>query len=231
MSESPVMMKLFSTLLCGVMLMCSVSLSAQMPENLKTIDKLKLLFEEGKFLKLEFKCYNLSMHDDIKKEPLLYLYWSLANYQISQDAQYLDEYPKAYKDAVKYGVKYRAKDKKKQFQEVGKEHLVVLHGEALTVADSLYGAGNFKKARSRYKTVVKIDPTDHYAQFMRAYCELEMKLTNDARVTFEEGMKRDGAQEGLESLGEKERARLKEEFLSAIEEDTSGDGTSAGRRP
>jgi hypothetical protein len=64
---------------------------------------------------------------------------------------------------------------------------------------------------------------------MRAYCELEMKLTNDARITFEEGMKKDGAAEGLEKLGEKERERLKEEFLSAIETDPIGDPTGTPR--
>lgn len=222
-------MKLFSTVLCTIMLLCSVSLSAQKPENAKSIEKLKLLFEEGKYLKLEFKCYNLSMHDEVKREPLLYLYWSKANYAIAQDEQYAEEYPHAYKDAVKYGIKFRSKDKKKEFRSIGADHLVTLHGEALALADSLYGAGNFKKARSRYKTVVKIDPTDHYAQFMRAYCELELKLINDARVTFEEGMKQDGAQEGLEKLGEKERKRLKEEFLSAVEEDTSLSPIGTGR--
>ncbi len=212
------------------MIFCALPSMGQAPQNKKAIDKLKLLYEEGKILKVEFKCYNLSMHDEVKREPLLYLYWSMANYDISSDEQYDVEYPNALKDAIKYGVKFRKKDKKNEYTEAGSAHLETLHASVLEEAGALYGEGEYRKARSKFKICVKIDPNDHYSQFMLAYCELELKLVNDARINFEKGMKMQGAAEGLEELDQKERDRLKEEFLSYYEEKSAAaNATGTGR--
>lgn len=214
-----------------LMILCSASVFGQKPENAKAINKLKLLYEEGKFLKLEFKCYNMSMHEEVKREPLLYLYWSMTNYQIAQNDEYELEYPDAYKDAVKYAIKFRKKDKKKQFTKEGGEHLKMMHAEVTKTANDFYAEDNYKKAKKNYKLVAKIDPTDVYPWLMRSVCELELKFTSEARASFEAAMKMDGAEVALEALGEKERDRLKEEFLSYFEEkDAAADGSASGKK-
>lgn len=198
----------------GILLFIGSATYAQKPQNTKVIEKLRTLYQEGKFLKLEFKCYNLSMHDEVKREPLLYLYWSMANYEIAKAGTYEEDYPKAYKDAIKYGIKFARKDKEKEFLKEGGEHLKLLQDEVLASAEDFLAEGNLKKARSQFKVLTKFDKFNFHAWFMKSYLELELKLTNDARVTFETAMKLAGAQEALEGMKPEVRDRLKEEFLS-----------------
>ena len=192
----------------------------------KAIQKLRLLEEEGKFLKLEFKCYNLSNDDQVRREPLLYLYWSKACYEISKMDDQAEDYPKAYKDAVKYATKYVTKDKKNLYQDEGAEYVAMIQDETLNTAKTFYSEGEFKKARSNYKILTKLNKEDHTAWFMKSVCELRLRLVGDARVSFEKAWGLEGARDQVEKLNAEDRELLKENFMTYFE-GTDGEGSNS----
>ena len=201
----------FLTLLC----ICAV-IGARAQDS-KAIEKLRSLYDEGKYLRVEFKCYSLSTDDQVRREPLLYLYWSMSSYEISQMDDQAEDYPNAYKDAIKHGVKFVKKDKDGAFTEVGAEHINKLKAEVLSRAEGFYAEENYKKARLEYKTLTKFDKQDYASWFMKSVCEVNLKLRSDARVSFETAMNAEGAKDGFASLGDEEQGLLKESFAAWFE--------------
>jgi len=207
--------------------LCVLTSSGQ--EVSKDIEKVKSLYEEGKYLRVEFKCYNLSTDDRVRREPLLYLYWSMSNYQISMMEDQVEDYPTAYKDAVKQAVKFMKKDKTKTFWSQGEDHIILLRGEVLAKANDLLAQEEYRKAKTEYKTLTKLSPADQHPWFMKSLCELELKMLSDARVSFEKAMGMEGSLERFAELSADQQQQLRSNFESWFEAnstDTDDDGKS-----
>jgi hypothetical protein len=76
----------------------------------KYMDILVMLVDE-EYEKCVKKCEKLIDNDATKKEPLPYLYLSMAYYEMSKDNKYIDEYPKAFFRSLSTLIKYRRIDK------------------------------------------------------------------------------------------------------------------------
>lgn len=150
------MRKILFALLFGVLLLNPLSeVFAQDYEDL-----LVLLVDE-KYEKCFDKAVKYMEKDDTKNDPLPYLYAAQALFAMSQDHQYIETFPNAYKDALSYAGKYRKKDKAYAYKSdaepfIEKLKLVVLEevDNYLLEADEK----SYKKALGLMKKVTKIDP-------------------------------------------------------------------------
>lgn len=73
-------------------------------------DDLVIYYADGDYEKLLKVAEKYTLKDDTKKDAIPYLYLSKANYAMSKDSRYDEDYPKAFKDALKYGSKCRRYD-------------------------------------------------------------------------------------------------------------------------
>jgi len=76
-------------------------------------DDLKMLYTDESYEKLFKKCEKYINNEKTANDPLPYLYYSMANFRISQQQKYALDYPKAYSEAVSYAGKFTKKDAKK----------------------------------------------------------------------------------------------------------------------
>ena len=74
-------------------------------------DDLLIYYADGDYEKLVKKAEKYTLDSDTKNDPLPYLYCSKANFEMSKDQKYLEDYPKAFNDAVKFAGKAIKKDK------------------------------------------------------------------------------------------------------------------------
>ena len=205
-------MKYLKSLLILATLACTFSASyAQNTE--KTLEKLRVLLDEEKYFKVEYKCYDLSEDYVMKREPLMWLYFSMSSYEIStMEADQNEDYPTAYKDAVKYAIKYVQKDRKKLVQEAGKEHLALITDLVWKDADAFYAEENYKKARLQYKSLTKLNKEDLMAWFKKAASEKQLKFASEARNTMMHVMKKENAAATFAKLSAEDQALLQPEY-------------------
>jgi len=218
-------MRLKSVLLVVFLLFSTGMLSAQ--GNAKAIQKLRELYNEHKYEKLEFKCYTLSANPEVKREPLLYLYWAKAQYEIYKKGDQEEVYPKADRDAIKYSIKFMTKDKKGIHWEEGKDFILEMEQILKDSAVALMADSNYRKAKTVFKNLSKLSKNNSAeAWFMKAVCEINMNLVNEARVSFEKGMGYDYGEEQFATLSDQHQTQLRTQFEAWFEanaEKTDGD--------
>ena len=80
-------------------------------------DELLMWMVDGKYEKVLYKAIRYTEDDDTKKEPVPYVFMSMAFFKISEssDEELLEKYSKALKDALKYASKFVKKDKEKEY--------------------------------------------------------------------------------------------------------------------
>lgn len=208
-----------------------ISFASIAQEDNKTIQKLRTLYDEGKFLKLEYKCFTLSEHPEMRKHPMVWYYFSKSTYEISKNSEWETDYPDAWADAVKYATKFVQKDRKKVYTEEAKEYIEMIRGKMKVSADDFYTEKNYKKARKDYKILIKLNKQDHYAWFMRAACETHLKLTGDARGTLQTVLKMEKAMDAFEQLSDADQSLLKTNYETIFTADNGAAGGSGRSNP
>ena len=132
---------------------------------------LLLLFVDEKYE----VCYNKSMKytekEKTKKDPLPYLYISMASFEMSRDHKYTNTFPKAYKTAISFAAKYRKKDKEYKFKSDAEKFIddfkLVITEEVENYL--LEGtAAKYGKAAGLTKKICAMDPDDYGAKLMYA---------------------------------------------------------------
>jgi hypothetical protein len=136
--------------------------------------KLEKLFMAEKFEDVAYKGMNMIEKDKYKKDPEIYLYISMAWYEISQinDEKMGEEYPKALRDAFKYAARFIKKDRDGVWYEDNTDFFEDL--KKAGIADAAEWVDNDRKRRnavSTYKYMTKAVPDDWNILFFKGVLE------------------------------------------------------------
>ena len=156
----------------------------------KKLDKLKAMFDEGKYEDCAYKAENLTYNDKYRKSPIPYLYISKCYFEIlKMDQEDLDqEYKDPLKSSLKYAGKFASKDKSGSQWLKNTEFLAKLKTVAIEAAQDYYNSLNYKKAAGVYKMIMKYDAKDANIQFMRGLCEILSKNVGEGSFNIKNGM-------------------------------------------
>ncbi|MFZ6052148.1 hypothetical protein [Halocola ammonii] len=177
---------------------------AQRPEY----DELLKLIVDEDFEKALRKCENYQMDDDTRKDPVPYIYMSMAYFHMSKKPEYSEEYPKAFKDALKYAARFRRKDRDNEYMGEFSRYMSQLREVAIVETNALLDQEKFIQAKMFYKYLVDIDEEDIGAHLMMAYTLRKSRSKRDAEES--EAMAKKLMQEkGIDHLGHEQKDFLK----------------------
>jgi len=152
---------------------------------------LLILFVDEKYEKCFAKSIKYSENDKFKKHPLPYLYASMASFEMSQDHQYSENWPKAYSTALSFAKKYRKKDPDNTYKEDSQEYLDKLKGIIYEELENYMLEGSekgYKKALGGVKKVCSFDPKDYGAILIQGELEILTKNKTEGRKTVARGL-------------------------------------------
>lgn len=136
--------------------------------------KLEKLFLAEKYEDVAYKGINMIENDKYKKDPEIYLYISMAWYEISQfnDEKMEEEYPKSLRDAFKYAARFIKKDREGVWYEDNSDYFEDL--KKAGIADAAQWIDDDRKRRnavSTYKYMTKATPDDWNLLFFKGVLE------------------------------------------------------------
>ena len=145
--------------------------------------KLEKLYMAEKYEDVAYKGMSMIENDKYKKDPEIYLYISMAWYEISQmnDEEMEEEYPKSLRDAFKYAAKFVKKDRDGVWFEDNADFFEDL--KKAGIADAAQWIDNPKKLRvavSSYKYMTKAMPDDWNLLFFKGVLEQMNRNTGQA---------------------------------------------------
>lgn len=191
-------------------------------------DLLELIVDE-KYERCLLKSMKYIESEKTSKEPLPYLYASMAYFRISQgdNETAKTKYPKAFKESIKYLVKHRKKDKEDEFVAEFAEYMSEVRAAIMESAELEIGNEKYTRSKGLYKYMTDIDSEDPGAWIMKGYSEHMMRSKKDASLSWEEA-KRIIAERDFESLQDEQKVLLKRAIILTAETlDETGDRESA----
>ena len=192
-------MKTFKTLFV-LLIIGSSNLYAQ--KEGKKIDDLTFLFVDEKYESVIYKAEGLMQNDSYKKHPLIYVYASMAYYEMSRRPGKFDvgekdsKYPKPLKMAQKHlykFVKTDAKAKKyydNQWAGDFTDYYVQLADTSNKLAQMLYLNNKYRKAASLYKAASRGIPSDPVLLLWQGVAEMKSKNSVEGKKTLALAMKK-----------------------------------------
>jgi len=161
----------------------NMSVLAQDVVDITEYDDLRVMLMDEDYEKLVKKAVAITENDKRKKEPMPYLFASMAYYEMSKDEQYAEDYPKAFDLALKYAAKYRTKDKGSDYVDSNRDYIDDVRAGAMEVGENYAEEEKWSKAKRYYKYITKIDPEDAGAWLMRGYTELKGNDRSGAKTS------------------------------------------------
>lgn len=156
------------------------------PEHDNLVDR----FEAGKIESVLMKAEKLMDNDKYKKTPEPYLWASICYLELhrSEDSKIQAYYKNALKNAQKYAAKAVSKDKEGNFIRENWEFIEDLKKESLVLANEQLANEDYRKANYTFKQLVKIDPNDDNALFLKGMMELRLNNGNEASRSISKAM-------------------------------------------
>ena len=153
--------------------------------------------------------------DKYKKDPEIYLYISMAFFELSQsnDEDIEEDYPKALRNALKYASKFAKKDKDGVWMEDNADFFEDL--KKAGIADAAQWIGDERKMRnavSGYKYMTKAIPDDYNLLFFKGVLEYMNRNVGQAERDIQQAMN------GLIPLYAKERYRPSKASAPVLED-------------
>ncbi len=146
--------------------------------------ELVILYADEDYEKCLKKSLKYIDKPETKKEPLPYIYASMAYFEMSRDGRYKETYPRAYKRALTYAVKYRKKDKTGVHFEDYATYWSELKAVAIEEAENYIaeashlgreGEKYYRKALYGMKKITGFDPDDAGAWLLRGTLEIQTR--------------------------------------------------------
>lgn len=164
-----------------------------------TYDDLLIYYADAEYEKLLQKAEKYTLKDDTKKDPLPYLYLAKANYEISKDATFAEDYPKASKDAIKYASKCLKYDAEGEVYADEYEFFKELKTGILEELKNLIALGTYNKMISPCGQLLKLDENDIGGYFLKAAVFYNLKDKGSAKLEAEKAFELLDAVESVES--------------------------------
>jgi hypothetical protein len=181
-------------------IIASSSLYAQ--KEGKKIDDLTFLFVDEKYEDVINKAEGLMQNDDYKKHPLIYVYASMAYYEMSRRPGKFDvgekdsKYPRPLKMAQKHLYKFTKTDAKakkyydNQWSDDFKDYYIQLSDTSNKLAQMLYLNDKHRKAASLYKAAYRGIPSDPVLLLWQGVAEMKSKNSVEGKKSLALAMKK-----------------------------------------
>ena len=155
------------------------------------LNLLVLLVDED-YEKCLKKSLKITDQQETRKQPLPYLYASMAYFQMSRDSEFRSDYPKAFKSSISYLGKYRRKDPSFEYKEDALkfiEKIKFILAENIENNKLLYEEEKAeKKNKSIYKKIAKMDPNDFSIEVLKGVSEYKSASKSAARKVLKENV-------------------------------------------
>lgn len=178
-------MKLLSK---GLLLMLFLTVS-NLYVKADNFDELLILYVDEDYEKCISKAEKYMDKRSTRKEPLPYLYASMAYYEMSQLPRYQDDYPKAFKEAMKLAVKFIRKDREGQYINEHEWYLPELIRVAHESSLNYYQDDKAIMAVAMYTYILMIDESDLAANVMMYVCYMQQNKRSKAYKAEQEILK------------------------------------------
>lgn len=158
-------------------LFCLCTFFVQAQVNGGTNDKLRDLYNLGKFEDCLFKAERLTEGEKSGKDPEPYLYVSMCYFEISKkDPEELKdgEFKDPLGDALKSALKYKMKDRKNELYQQNMPYFLELKKSFVHQASNAISAGDYRKPISIFTNFLKL-MNDTSLMFTRSVCEIMTK--------------------------------------------------------
>lgn len=170
---------------------CLPSISfAQIPEKGGPLDKVIILFVDGKYEDCVFKAERLTENDKYKKDPVPFIYVAMSYFEIAKSEKLQEKHPKAFAEAIKWADKGRKKDKTGDVIPNYKDFFAALKDSANKLGHHFYLVENYSKALSAYKMALKVDPNDPILHLWKGLAAAKAKNVAEANLGFTEANKK-----------------------------------------
>jgi hypothetical protein len=194
-------------------ILLSSSVSAQVVGGMNF--KLEKLYMEENYGTIISKGEGMIENDKYKKDPEIYLYISMAFFELSQsnDGDVEEDYPKALRNALKYASKFAKKDKDGVWMQDNADFFEDL--KKAGIADAAQWIGDERKIRnavSGYKYMTSAIPDDYNLLFFKGVLEHMNRNVGQAERDIQQAMN------GLIPLYEKERYRPSKASAPVLED-------------
>lgn len=141
---------------------------------------------DGDYEKAASKAEKITEKDKTKREPVPYIYASMAYFEMSKKEEFQDDYPRAFRDAIKYAYKAKRYDKENEYMPQHSNYINELKAEIMKEATFQYQSENWRKSITYSKYVTRIDPEDISALLLKGVAEVKSRNAYQAKSTFEE---------------------------------------------
>lgn len=121
-----------------------------------------------------------------KRDPVPYIYSSMAYYEISKRDEMAEDYPRAYREAIKNAYKARRYDRENEYFPNHMDYMNELKGSIMKEARFHFESENYRKSTTYAKYVLRIDPGDLSALLLKGVAEVRGRNAYQAERTFEE---------------------------------------------
>lgn len=184
---------------------------------------------DGDYEKAASKAEKITDNDKTRREPVPYIYASMAYFEMSKKEEFQEDYPRAFRDAIKNAYKAKRYDKENVYMPEHSRYINELKAEIMREAIFHYQSQNWRKSITFSKYVTRIDPEDISALLLKGIAEVKGRNAYQAATTFEE------AAESLNSFTESDiTLDSKNAYLYAILEYAklmAEDDTKANAQP
>lgn len=190
-------------------------------------DKILAMLVDEEYEKVLYKAEPYTLKDETKKDPIPYLYISMAYFEMSKRGEFEEEYPKAFKEALKYCAKHRKKDKDNQYFTEFSDFFSELRTAAMVSAEIEMDQEKYTRAKGIYKYLVSIDEKDPGAYLMEGFCYMKDNAKKDAALDMETA-KKILAEDGVDRLSREQMELLKSAIINVgADYDANGMRTEA----
>lgn len=146
-------------------------------------DDLLIYYADGDYEKLVKKAEKYTLDSDTKNDPLPYLYCSKANFEMSKDQKYLEDYPKAFNDAVKFAGKAIKKDKDGSVYNEHTNYFTDLKTAVVEDIKNMVDAEDYNRLRGTIMKLQRVDPSDVGSHFLLTAAQYQIKDKGSAKIT------------------------------------------------
>ena len=149
-------------------------------------DELLMWMVDGKYEKVLYKAIRYTEDDETSKEPVPYVFMSMAFFKISEssDMELLEKYGKALKDALKYASKFVKKDKDREYIDEYTDFFNDLRRATMNEAEIYVDEEKYTKAKGYYKYLWTLDEEDPGAWLMYGSVLWKAKAVRDAQESW-----------------------------------------------
>ncbi len=192
-----------------------------MAQTDNTYDDLLELYVDEKYEKLAYKAEDYFLNDKYKKDPLPYLYYSMAHFAFIKDESLLEKYPKAFKESMKYAGKFVKKDKQAAYIDEAEDYFAELRALAMEEAENQIINLKYTKAKGTYKYLCNLDTKDPGAKVFMSYSCFMMKSVREAQTFLEESLVLLD-EVNISSLTKEQKSLLKNSVITMTEWEENG---------